>query len=118
MEHSGNQVQSVVALLAVFGSRTAEDLAAATLSIHGLKAWRSANVSSSAIIFKCIKQWIVSVLLFVSLTNYYVYNLKQPRRPPALDASNAVPSRNLGKAVVVVAAVLGLETAEVLGKPS
>ena len=35
-----------------------------------------------------------------------------------LHAANAVPSRNLGKAVVVVAAVPGSETAEVLATPS
>ena len=40
---------------------------------------------------------------------------QQPRRrPPGPYAANAVPSRNLGKAVVAVVVVLGSETAEVL----
>ena len=47
MEHSGNQAESVVALLAVLGSRTVEDLAAKMLTTVGMKAFRPANVSSS-----------------------------------------------------------------------
>ena len=49
---------------------------------------------------------------FVSLVNEH----QQPRQrlPSVTHARNAGPSRNLGKAVVVVTAVLGSETAEEL----
>ena len=47
------------------------------------------------------------------------YTLQQPgRRPSVPYAPNAAPLQNLGKAVVVVAAVLGSETVEVLVMPS
>ena len=45
MEHSGNQAESVVALLAVLGSRTAEDLSAKILITDGPKARRPVHVS-------------------------------------------------------------------------
>ena len=57
------------------------------------------------------KQRLLRVFLFISLTNEH----QQPRRRPSVPyVSNAAPSRNLGKAVVAVAEVLGSETAEVL----
>ena len=49
--------------------------------------------------------------VFVSLTNEHQQSRRRQLVPHAL---NVAPSRNLGKAVVAVAAVLGLETAEVL----
>ena len=48
----------------------------------------------------------------------YKYQQSHRRRPSGLNASNAVPLGNLGNAVVVVAAVLGLETAAMLATPS
>ena len=45
MEHSGNQAEAVVALLAVLGSRTAEEvLATETLVTAGSRARRHADV--------------------------------------------------------------------------
>ena len=47
----------------------------------------------------------------------YPHKYHQPRprrRPSGPNAANAAPLRNLGKAVAVVAAVLGPETADVL----
>ena len=56
-----------------------------------------------------------SVFPFFSLTNTQ-YTHQQLRRLPSVQyAPNVAPSRNPGKQVVVVAAVLGLGTAEVLG---
>ena len=49
MEHSGNQAESVVALLVVLGIRTAEVPATETLVTGGLRASKLANVSSSSI---------------------------------------------------------------------
>ena len=46
MEHSGNQAELVVALLAVLGSRAAAvDLAAKTFITDGLKEWWPVQVS-------------------------------------------------------------------------
>ena len=52
--HSQNQAESVVALLAVLGSRTAEDLAPPMLITGGMMVWRPANVSSSVITCNCM----------------------------------------------------------------
>ena len=47
--HSRNLVESVVALLAVLGTTTAEVPATETLITGGLRAWRPANVSSKLV---------------------------------------------------------------------
>ena len=64
---------------------------------------------------------VVTVFVFqlCVLTNTHMYTHQQPRRRPQVPyAPNVAPSRNLGKVVVVVAAVLGPETVEVLVTPN
>ena len=73
-----NQGESVVALLAALGFKTAEEPSIETLFTDGLKAWRRVNVS-----FQCCFHVDTSLLrlnsecdiigLFVSLTNVHIH---------------------------------------------
>ena len=56
MEHSGNQAEPVVALLAALGSRAAEELAARISITGGPMAWRPVNVSSRPIECNCVSK--------------------------------------------------------------
>ena len=57
-------------------------------------------------------------MTFCILTNASYPHKRSQRRQPVWCAPSAEPSRNLGKSVVVVAEVLGFETAEVVVTPS
>ena len=59
----------------MLGSRTAEELEANMLITVGLKVSTPANVSSMPITCICMtKQRLISVFLFVSLTNAHIIN--------------------------------------------
>ena len=117
MGRSANQAESVVALLAALGSRTAEDLAAKTLITVGMKAFRPANVSSNLKTCNYVtNQSAFALFLWPMLT--CKYQQSRLRWSPSPYAANAAASGNLGKAVVVVAAVPGSEIVELLVTPS
>ena len=119
MEHSGNQAESVVALLVVLGSSTAEDLAPAMLITSGMMVWRRANVSSSMIICNCMTK--TKAVMFASFDECsHMCEYQQSRHLWLFSpcATHAGPSRSLGETVAVVGEVLGSETAAALVKPS
>ena len=108
MARSRNPVESVVALLTVLGIKAVEVTTTETPITSGLRASRPANVSTR------LTQCLLSRLYLCLLTNAYMYTHEQSRRRQSVwYATNAAPSRNLGKSVVVVAVVLGSDTAEV-----
>jgi len=90
VENSRDLAESVVALLVVLGSKSAEQLATKRLLTPGLKACRPVAASPSQ------------------------PRRRQRRRPRAAHALNVARSRNPAKKVVVVPEVLGSETAEVV----
>ena len=113
-----NLAETVAALLVVLGTRTVEVLRINTQITGGLRAWRPAKVSPKKLmtccdpprLSKCYLVFVVSVSDQCPPKRHQ----HERRRPSVQYAPNAASSRNLGKAVVVVAAVLGSETAEVL----